>query len=195
MAPSETQALDDVFAELFAAVESAQDDKTKADQQQEAAMLQNLEEEMDQREAIQSPYLNKQMQQILNDLGMQADDVYVPPGVYRQEDQQQQQQPHTQDLPDDHALRRAAQDIMQTLSTNQSEKFQNSAFIGLMSRISQQEVVLQGNDLFDTTTGTVLGGDNNNNNNSAFAVHDDPKGKGKANEEAATAPPPHPNAA
>lgn len=189
MAPSETQALDDVFAELFANVDKATAVEAA---QQEDARLQNLEEEMDQRAALQSPYLNKQMQQILNDLGMKADDVYVQPGVHRQEDQQPQQQPHAQHLQDDYELRRAAQDIMQTLSTNQSEKFQNSAFIGLMSRISQQEVVLQGNDFFDTTTGTVLGGDDNNN---ASAVHDDPKGKGKANEEAATGPPPHPNAA
>lgn len=88
---------------------------------------------------------------------------------------------HQRDLENDYQLRKAAQDIMTTLSTNQSEKFKNSTFIDLMNRIYQKEVVLQGNDLFDTTTGTVLGNTTDTPAGPEQAHQtNDSKGKGKA---------------
>lgn len=57
---------------------------------------------------------------------------------------------------DQSEFRRAAVDILETLATNQSEKFKNSSFLDLMRRISNREVVLQGDDLVDTATGAAL---------------------------------------
>lgn len=188
MAPSEKQALDDVFAELFADVDKANTvsetesaiNQTKADQEDARLRYEkNFQEEMDQWMSVNG---SSAEQEELTKEGMKAD-AYSHPGFQDAnpdprlvgEDQ------HSQDLQDDYELRKAAQDIMQTLSTNKSEKFQNSTFIDLMNRICQKQVVLQGNDLFDTTTGTVLGNVTDAAGSEKTAAHD-PKGKGKANE-------------
>lgn len=199
MAPNEKQALDDVFAELFANADKAaraalDGEKTEADKAKAnsvgAEVKDDLEfqEEMDQwmavngRSAEQQDQANEEM----------LVDAYIEQTWHRgvEDPQWMPQKPidgetqYHRDLEDDYKLRKAAQDIMQTLSTNKSEKFQNSTFIGLMNRICQKEVVLQGNDLIDTTTGTVLGNMNDNaeSEKKAQEIHDDPKGKGKAKE-------------
>ncbi|KAI1429745.1 hypothetical protein F5Y12DRAFT_334268 [Xylaria sp. FL1777] len=47
-------------------------------------------------------------------------------------------------------LARAAQELVDSLSDNSSEKFRNSHFIALMRRIASQELTVQGNDLVET---------------------------------------------
>lgn len=188
MAPNEKQALDDVFAELFADVDKANtvsetefaNDQTKADEEDARLRYeQNFQEEMDQWMSVNGSSAEQEAQ---TKEGMKADAYFHPgfqnrsPGPHLTGEDQ-----HNQDLQDDYELRKAAQDIMQTLSTNKSEKFQNSIFIDLMNRICQKEVVLQGNDLFDTTTGTVLGNATDPVESEKTAAHD-PKGKSKANE-------------
>ncbi|KAK5626476.1 hypothetical protein RRF57_002191 [Xylaria bambusicola] len=47
-------------------------------------------------------------------------------------------------------LARAAQQLVDSVADNNSEKFKNSDFLALMRRIASQEVVVQGNDLVET---------------------------------------------
>lgn len=154
MAASNTQALDDVFAELFAHADQAE---KAAEEEAKTAETETAAEAADAMLRFEQSYQEEVNQWMAEE----------PENQIHQETAAE----------DDIKLRKAAQDIMQTLSTNQSEKFKNSTFIDLMNRIAQKEVVLQGNDLFDTTTGTALG--------DRVETLDDPKGKGKAREEVA----------
>lgn len=189
MASSNQKALDDVFAELFAnadneaqAVEAEAmtvDDKTKGDADEAKLRYeQDFYEEMDQWMAVNGRSAEKEdqvNQQFSADAFSEHRELHYPLGMSEKPIEPETEHAHKQ--ADDEKLRKAAQDIMQTLSTNKSEKFQNSSFIHLMNRIYEKEVVLQGNDLFDTTTGTVLG------NTTDTAEAQDLKGKGKATEE------------
>ncbi|KAI0428476.1 hypothetical protein F5Y09DRAFT_332573 [Xylaria sp. FL1042] len=47
-------------------------------------------------------------------------------------------------------LARAAQQLVDSLADNNSEKFKNSDFLALMRRIASQELTVQGNDLVET---------------------------------------------
>ncbi|KAI0811766.1 hypothetical protein GGR55DRAFT_677992 [Xylaria sp. FL0064] len=47
-------------------------------------------------------------------------------------------------------LARAAQQLVNSLADNNSEKFKNSDFLALMRRIASQELTVQGNDLVET---------------------------------------------
>lgn len=81
----------------------------------------------------------------------------------RQERVEQQQKARPSVPIDDGAtteFRKAAMDILDTVGKNQGEKFKNSSFLELMRRICDKEVVLQGEDLVDVKTGTVLGNNN-----------------------------------
>jgi hypothetical protein len=51
-------------------------------------------------------------------------------------------------------LARAAQQLVDAVSDNQSEKFRNSSFVDMMRRIAAQEVVIQDNNLVDATQAT-----------------------------------------
>lgn len=50
-------------------------------------------------------------------------------------------------------LAKTAHEILQSVSSNNSDKFKQSSFLGLMRRITAGEVVLQGDDLVETRTG------------------------------------------
>lgn len=200
MAPSNEQALDDVFAELFANADKAAraaldepevaEDKTKADNDIDAKLLNELEfqDEMDQWMAANGSSSERDQQVDEETMGDLYTDEFQYPGgldplIQHTKPVDEEEEQERRALEDDYKLRKAAQDIMQTLSTNKSEKFKNSSFVELMNRICQKEVVLQGNDLFDTTTGTVLGNttDTAESERAQVEAHD-PKGKGKAKE-------------
>ncbi|KAI3333861.1 hypothetical protein F4824DRAFT_469920 [Ustulina deusta] len=52
-------------------------------------------------------------------------------------------------------LARAAQQLVDSLADNTSEKFKNSDFLALMRRIASQELTVQGNDLVETQPSTI----------------------------------------
>lgn len=196
MASSNQTRTDEILAELFAEYEQAAetagpetkpvDDQTKTvDDEARLRYEQNFQEEMDQWMAVNGRSAEPEPQTTAPGM-MEGDDLLEQmqhsgphdPILQPQEPVDEEAQ-HQRNLEDDYQLRKAAQDIMTTLSTNQSEKFKNSTFIDLMNRICQKEVVLQGNDLFDTTTGTVLGNNTTDTAEPPEQAHD-PKGKGKA---------------
>lgn len=57
---------------------------------------------------------------------------------------------------EDEELARAAISILGSVSENDSEKFKNSNFFELMRRIGNREVVVEGTDLVDASTGETL---------------------------------------
>ncbi|KAK3350092.1 hypothetical protein B0T25DRAFT_520157 [Lasiosphaeria hispida] len=57
---------------------------------------------------------------------------------------------------EDENLARAALDILQSVSENQSQKFRNSSFLDLMRRIGNREVVVEGPNLVDASTGETV---------------------------------------
>lgn len=62
------------------------------------------------------------------------------------------QENHSEDNPlSSTDLARAAQQLVDAVSDNQSEKFRNSSFVEMMRRIAAQEVVIQGNNLVDAS--------------------------------------------
>jgi hypothetical protein len=48
-------------------------------------------------------------------------------------------------------LARAAQQLVDSVADNDSDKFKNSAFLALMRRIASQQLTVQGNDLVETS--------------------------------------------
>ncbi|KAK0708317.1 hypothetical protein B0H67DRAFT_556823 [Lasiosphaeris hirsuta] len=57
---------------------------------------------------------------------------------------------------EDENLARAALDILNSVSENQSQKFRNSSFLDLMRRIGNREVVVNGPNLVDASTGETV---------------------------------------
>ncbi|KAI1309251.1 hypothetical protein F5Y03DRAFT_348961 [Xylaria venustula] len=55
-------------------------------------------------------------------------------------------------------LARAAQQLVDSLAENNSEKFKNSDFLALMRRIATQQLTVQGNDLVETQPGGTEAG-------------------------------------
>ncbi|KAJ9151282.1 hypothetical protein NKR23_g3228 [Pleurostoma richardsiae] len=83
-------------------------------------------------------------------------------------------------------FRRAAMDILATVSTNDSEKFKNSSFVDLMRRISNREIVLDGENLVDAATGETIGGGGDASPTAGEAAKDgnEAEGSGKGKERA-----------
>ncbi|KAF3761282.1 protein import into peroxisome matrix [Cryphonectria parasitica EP155] len=70
-----------------------------------------------------------------------------------------QNKPETKAIYDhmqDAELKKAAREIMNTLSLSSNEKLKHSSFVTLMKQLSRGEVVLKGNDLFNTVTGQII---------------------------------------
>ncbi|KAI0010389.1 hypothetical protein F4779DRAFT_312592 [Xylariaceae sp. FL0662B] len=76
----------------------------------------------------------------------QADDQDTIPAAEQAEFQEQS----------DTELARAAQQLVDSVSDNTSDKFKNSSFLALMRRIAAKELVVQGNDLVETSQAPVL---------------------------------------
>ena len=80
-----------------------------------------------------------------------AGDPYVQPTVGPEADALRKKRA-------DEDLARAATDILASVASNTSEKFQNSKFLELMRRIGNHEVVVDGTELVDAETGETVGG-------------------------------------
>jgi hypothetical protein len=55
----------------------------------------------------------------------------------------------------DTELARAAQQLVDSVADNESDKFRNSAFLALMRRIASQQLTVQGNDLVEAPQPTA----------------------------------------
>lgn len=87
-----------------------------------------------------------------------ADQVAALPvqQVEEVEEQQQQEEEVAPRRREDEELARAAISILGSVEKNSSEKFKNSNFFELMRRIGNREVVVEGPNLVDSTTGETV---------------------------------------
>jgi hypothetical protein len=75
-----------------------------------------------------------------------------------EQDEQIQQQPEEQQAPynDDDQLAATAQELLEKVEHNQSDKFKNSQFLGLMRRLRDREVRVEGDKMVETVSPTQI---------------------------------------
>lgn len=133
-----------------------------ADVEQEQPMMQgdsSLESMVEQVEAA----TQQEATNMLNEVAQQAEqerywrpedtihnsDVeYRPFGHQQEESRQEDQQRPTQD---DDALAATAQELLEKVSHDQSDKFKNSQFLSLMRKLADREIRVEGDKMVETT--------------------------------------------
>ncbi|KAH9845532.1 peroxin 20 [Teratosphaeria destructans] len=78
---------------------------------------------------------------------LMQDDIAV--GVQEEQSQEQQQQQ------EDDALAATAQELLQKVQKNQTDKFKNSQFLGLMRKLVDREVKVEGDKMVETETVSI----------------------------------------
>ncbi|KXS93447.1 hypothetical protein AC578_2998 [Pseudocercospora eumusae] len=74
-----------------------------------------------------------------------TDIEHEPLQTFQQEEQQEQKQAH-----DDDALAATAEELLEKVKHNQSDKFRNSQFLGLMRKLRDREVRVEGDKMVET---------------------------------------------
>jgi hypothetical protein len=67
---------------------------------------------------------------------------------------QEQQEPKQSTREDDDALAATAQELLEKVEHNQTDKFRNSQFLGLMRRLRDREVKVEGDKMVETVSAT-----------------------------------------
>ncbi|KAM0722876.1 hypothetical protein Q7P37_001074 [Cladosporium fusiforme] len=81
-------------------------------------------------------------------LALDTDQHMLPEGMIREEQHETQESTRN----DDDALAATAQELLEKVENNQSEKFRNSQFLGLMRKLRDREVKVEGDKMVETTT-------------------------------------------
>ena len=74
--------------------------------------------------------------------------------IQQQEEKQEQTQERQQE--DDDALAATAQELLEKVEHNKTDKFRNSQFFGLMRRLRDREVKVEGDKMVETVRATTL---------------------------------------
>lgn len=69
---------------------------------------------------------------------------------------QEQQEPKQSTKEDDDALAATAQELLEKVEHNQSDKFRNSQFLGLMRKLRDREVKVEGDKMVETVSATQI---------------------------------------
>lgn len=132
-----------VDATPASAVENAQaeraDESLSFDQSQTAADMSRESHQLHQNEVLHG--LNDQHQP----LDMQ--DRFLPEEVLREGQQESQQSTRESD----DALAATAQELLEKVENNQTDKFKNSQFLSLMRKLRDREVKVEGDKMVETT--------------------------------------------
>lgn len=118
----------------------------------DAQMNQEVES-MSAAKAEESHQLNQQdVEQSLSDLHhpLDSNEHALPEGMIREEDKEPEQNTRN----DDDALAATAQELLEKVENNQTDKFRNSQFLGLMRRLRDREVKVEGDKMVETVSGT-----------------------------------------
>lgn len=118
----------------------------------DAQMNQEVES-MSAAKAEESHQLNQQdVEQSLSDLHhpLDSNEHALPEGMIREEHKEPEQNTRN----DDDALAATAQELLEKVENNQTDKFRNSQFLGLMRRLRDREVKVEGDKMVETVSGT-----------------------------------------
>lgn len=139
------RAFDQAREDMMADVE-----ETKEEQSVEE-MVENIEAAAEQS----ATDMLRESQQDLDDLveepthRMHTSDIEYEPQQILKEEQAQQQQQY-----EDDALAATAQELLEKVEHNQSDKFKNSQFLGLMRKLRDREVRVEGDKMVETVSPT-----------------------------------------
>ncbi|KAL1306844.1 hypothetical protein AAFC00_005500 [Neodothiora populina] len=124
-------------------IQSRQNAPVNVHSLQAQAQAQQLEEEaaMLQEETMQDNHADYLEQQRWNEQVLEVE----------REEQKEDHQP----TKDDDELAQTAADLLSKMSSEKSNKFQNSAFMGLMRKLADREVRVEGDKMVETSTSTA----------------------------------------
>jgi hypothetical protein len=86
------------------------------------------------------------------DIGLDMNSQYFPDETLAQEQKDSDQ--NTRD--DDDALAATAQELLEKVEHNQTDKFRNSQFLGLMRKLRDREVKVEGDKMVETVSATQI---------------------------------------
>jgi hypothetical protein len=86
------------------------------------------------------------------DIGLDMNSQYFPDETLAQEQKDSNQ--NTRD--DDDALAATAQELLEKVEHNQTDKFRNSQFLGLMRKLRDREVKVEGDKMVETVSATQI---------------------------------------
>lgn len=86
-----------------------------------------------------------------SNLPLDTDQQILPEGMIREE----QEEPKENTRNDDDALAATAQELLEKVENNQSDKFRNSQFLGLMRKLRDREVKVEGDKMVETVSNTT----------------------------------------
>lgn len=129
-------------------MESAPDASIEVDQVRQETEVASAETSQESHQINKNDFQDHILE---SNLPLDTDQQILPEGMIREE----QEEPKENTRNDDDALAATAQELLEKVENNQSDKFRNSQFLGLMRKLRDREVKVEGDKMVETVSNTT----------------------------------------
>ncbi|CAK4033556.1 Hypothetical predicted protein [Lecanosticta acicola] len=155
--PVMTERFDDAaFARAFD--QASEDMMADVEHTKESENIEEIIENIEAAAEQSATEMLRQSEQDLEELTAEATTARMHTSDFEYEPQQllQEEQMQEQKQYEDDALAATAQELLEKVEHNQSDKFRNSQFLGLMRKLRDREVRVEGDKMVETATATSV---------------------------------------